>query len=640
MKQLFFVFAFGLFSQTVFSQLVISSSIVTDPLCAGDCNGSIQVTVSGGTAPYTYVWQDDLGTIIGGNSPTITNLCAGNYTVTVADASIGGGGITTVYSEDFETGGTSWSLNNPVGVQGTDPNFFVINDNEGGAAPGGCGVAGNGDETLHITSVFNATGGAAYDAGGLCGILFCPETHVRAESGPISTVGFSNLSLSFEYIANGDQPNDQATVWINSGTGWIQLGTPLNTALCPTGQGLWTAYATLLPASCNNIPNLQIGIQWDNNDDGVGSDPSVSINNILISAPTPGGGNPPISQTFTLTSPTAPSIDAGADVTICAGTDVTLTATIGSPNPGTISWDNGVVQNIPFTPSATTTYTATVTETGSGCTATDQVTVTVEDLPQVEIVADARFGCSPLTVNFVSNTTNSIGCDWTFSDGQFYTGCGSRTVVFDDLGCVDLNITATSLNGCVATINYPSIVCVTGGPVAAFTASPATLNPETPITALSNASTGATNYVWDFGDGTTSTSTSPVHEYAVGASGVYTVVLTATDDGGCEDQATAVITIDEELLYYIPNTFTPNDNEYNQLFLPVFTSGFDIYDYSFTVFNRWGDQLFESKDHLVGWDGSIKGNSPLEGTYIWRIEFRRSESDERILVTGHVNLLK
>ena len=640
MKQLFLGILLGLITQTVSAQIVISSTVVTDPLCAGDCNGSIQVTATGGTAPYTYVWQDALGTIIGGNSPTVSNLCAGNYSVTIADASIGGGGISTVYSEDFETGGTSWSLNNPVAAQGADPNFFIINDNEGGVAPGGCGVAGNADETLHITSVFNSAGGAAYDAGGLCGILFCPETHVRAESGLINTVGFTNLSLSFDYIANGDQPNDQATVWINPGTGWIQLGTPLNTALCPTGQGLWTAYGTLLPASCSNIPNLQIGFQWDNNDDGVGSDPSVSINNIVINAPTPGGGNPPVTQSFTLTDPTAPSIDAGVDVIVCAGSDVTLNAIILSTNPGTISWDNGVIQNTPFTPNSTAIYTATVTETGSGCTATDQVKVTVEPIPEIEITVDARFGCSPLTVNFVSNTTNSISCDWTFSDGQFYTGCGNRTVVFDDLGCVDLSINATSLNGCVATINYPEITCVTSGPVAAFSASPTTLNPETPTSTMQNMSTGATNYSWDFGDGTTSTATSPVHDFELGASGVYTITLTASDDGGCEDQATAIITIDEELLYYIPNSFTPNDNEYNQLFLPVFTSGFDIYDYNFTVFNRWGDQLFESRDHLVGWDGSIKGNAPLEGTYTWRIEFRRSESDERVLVVGHVNLLK
>lgn len=440
MKRLFSVLCFFSVSQFAFNQITISSSTVTDPVCLGDCNGSIQITVTGGTPPYNYAWQDASGGLIGTNSPTITNLCSGNYNVTVVDATF--------------------------------------------------------------------------------------------------------------------------------------------------------------------------------------------------------GGNPPATQAFTLTAQNSPLVDAGADLTVCPGAEATLNAVILSPNPGTISWDNGVVQNTPFIPNSTQTYTATVTETASGCTATDQVTVTVDLLPEIEVTPDARSGCSPLTVNFTSNATNSISCDWLFSDGQFSTGCGNKTVVFDDFGCVDLEITATSINGCVAILNFPAIICVTDGPIAAFTPSPSVLNPETPTSIMQNASTGATHYFWDFGDGTTSTASSPSHDYEIGASGVYTVVLTATDDGGCESRATGIITIEEELLYYVPNSFTPNGNEYNQLFLPVFTSGFDIYDYNFTVFNRWGDRLFESNDHLVGWDGSKNGEEPMEGTYTWRIEFRRSESDERVLVVGHVNLLK
>src|SRR5690606_2046120 len=104
-------------------------------------------------------------------------------------------------------------------------------------------------------------GGAAYDAGGLCGILFCPESHRRAESPMINTVGQTGLTLTFDYIASGDIPNDQATVWYNAGSGWTQLGGPLfsGTGACAP-QGIWTAYSAPLPAACENIPNLQIAI--------------------------------------------------------------------------------------------------------------------------------------------------------------------------------------------------------------------------------------------------------------------------------------------------------------------------------------------------------------------------------------------
>lgn len=778
-----------------FAQITVSSSTVTDPTCPGSCNGSIQVTPAGGVIPYTYVWQDGTGSTIGSNASSINALCAGNYSVTISDAS-SGGGTTTIYSEDFETGAASWSLSNVVGPQGADPNFFTVSDNEGGVAPGGCGVANNGDNTLHITSVFNSTGGAAYDAGGLCGLLFCPETHVRAQSGLINTSGNSNLTLSFDYIANGDQPNDQATVWINPGSGWAQLGGALSSTVCANGQGLWTAYSVVLPASCDNIANLQIGIQWDNNDDGVGTDPSVAINNILITTPSAGGSNPPITQNFTLVDPAAisitnvattaancntadgtititanggsgalqysidngatfqsgntfntvlpgnytiavqdpngcqvtsattvptangpaitnvaavdptcnqsdgsiditanspngglqysidngasfvggnvfaalaggtypivvqdasgcqvtssvtlnpanaPAVNAGADFAICAGSPAILNATVLTPNPATIAWDNGVLQNTSFTPAATTTYTVTVTETASGCTATDQITVTVDPIPAITISVNTTSGCAPLVATFTSNTVNSNSCTWTFSDGQSFTGCGNQTVTFNTPGCVDLAVVATSANGCLATVNYPSITCVTGGPVASFTPTPSLLSSESAISTMINNSTGATNYAWNFGDGSNSTAVSPTHSFPVGAAGVYTVILTATDNNGCQDQDTAKITVEEELLYYVPNTFTPDGDEFNQVFQPVFTSGFDLYDFNFTVFNRWGETIFESKDASVGWDGSYMGMMAQEGQYTWRIEFKTNKTDERVLLYGHLNLLK
>lgn len=779
---------------TSYAQISISSSTLTDPTCNGSCNGSIQVTPTGGVSPYTFVWQDGTGATIGGNTSSLTNLCAGNYSVTISDAS-SGGGTTTIYSEDFETGGASWSLTNPVGPQGADPNFFTVSDNEGGVAPGGCGLAGNGDNTLHITSVFNPTGGAAYDAGGLCGFLFCPETHVRAQSGMISTVGYTNLTLSFDYIANGDAPNDQATVWINPGSGWVQLGGVLNSGTCVSGQGLWTAYSAVLPVSCENIANLQIGIQWDNNDDGAGTDPSVAINNILITTPSPGGSNPPITQNFTLTDPAAlaitnvattsancntadgtitvtasggtgilqysidgvtfqssnsfntvfagnytvtvqdannctavmattvsnangpvitaintvdptcnqndgsmtitanspngglqysidngasfspgnsfnsladgtynvvvedalgcqttstatlnpanvPAVDAGTDFSICEGSPTVLSATLLTPNPAAISWDNGVFQNTSFVPLVTTTYTVTAMETASGCTATDQITVTVIPKPVIAVTPNVTSGCAPLTVTFTSATSNSINCDWSFSDGQYFNGCGNQTVTFTNPGCIDLTVTAFGGGACSSTTTYSSIVCITGGPNASFIPTPSTLTTESAVSTMINNSTGATSYVWDFGDGNSSSATSPTHNFPNSTAGVYTVILTATDNSGCTDQDTAYVTVDEELLYYVPNTFTPDGDEFNQTFQPVFTSGFDPYDFNFMVFNRWGETVFESNDASVGWDGAYAGALAPEGQYSWRIEFKTSKNDERVLLYGHLNLLK
>lgn len=283
------------------SAIDVSDFVVVEPSCAGVCDGSITITPTGGNAPYYYQWYDELNNPIGTNSATITGLCEGNYSVEVTSS---GANAIVVYAETFSAGTLGWTLNVPLAPEGADPNFFEIDDDEGGVIAGGCGIAGNGDETLHITSVFFPGGGAAYDAGGLCGILFCPETHRRAESPTISTIGQTGLTLMFEFIAEGDAPNDQATVWYDDGSGWTQLGGNLFSGTGPCApQGIWTTYSSALPASCENIPNLKIAFRWDNNDDGIGTDPSVAINNLEIIASGP--SSCPGTQFMTLVAPQA-----------------------------------------------------------------------------------------------------------------------------------------------------------------------------------------------------------------------------------------------------------------------------------------------------------------------------------------------
>ena len=191
----------------------------------------------------------------------------------------------TLYSETFE-GTHGWTLNVATGPNGPDYNFWVVNDNEGGMEPGNCGVAANGNPSLHVTSVFNPAGGAGYDAGGLCGFLFCPETNRRAESPEFSTLGRSNLLLSFNFIANGDGLIDNASVYYDSGLGWTLLSASIKSAVCGNGTGLWTRYEAALPADASNQASVRIGIQWTSNDDGVGTDPSVAIDNVQVYSPT------------------------------------------------------------------------------------------------------------------------------------------------------------------------------------------------------------------------------------------------------------------------------------------------------------------------------------------------------------------
>ena len=90
----------------------------------------------------------------------------------------------------------------------------------------------------------------------------------------------------------------------------------------------------------------------------------------------------------------------------------------------------------------------------------------------------------------------------------------------------------------------------------------------------------------------------------------------------------------------MPNTFTPDGDNYNEFFTPVFTSGYDPYDFDLYIFNRWGEIIWESHDASAGWDGTYGGNLVQDGTYTWKIEFKTTETDERMMVSGHVNVIK
>ncbi len=185
-----------------------------------------------------------------------------------------------------------------TGAQGSAPNVWYVSCAENAMPAGSCGSGCNGvspANTLHIgnqsssptASLFCPAGDcrAVYDAG--LGFSGSGETvtSVRAESPTISLTGRSNLVLSFNYIEGGDGTSDNFTVWYYNGASWIQLADPPKTQNTCGGShvGTWTKFSIPIPASQNNNANFKLGFQWVNNDDFIGTDPSVAIDSIVLS---------------------------------------------------------------------------------------------------------------------------------------------------------------------------------------------------------------------------------------------------------------------------------------------------------------------------------------------------------------------
>jgi gliding motility-associated-like protein len=341
--------------------------------------------------------------------------------------------------------------------------------------------------------------------------------------------------------------------------------------------------------------------------------------------------------TATVTVNDLPVVSAGNDITICEGDQTALTAS-GAVN---YVWDQGVVNGVLFTPSASGTYTVIGTD-ANGCSNTDEVDITLEPLPVVSFVGDVLSGCEPLEVTFTNTTPGNLtDCVWTLGDGTVLTGCGSITHTYNTPGTYDVSLTTTSATGCTSSATYVGYVYVEGNPTASFTPSETALTNLNSEVYFENTSTGAVTYEWDFGDASQgSTDVSPIHIYPIDAAGTYTVELIAYSPLGCSDTAYAEIQLTEELIFYVPNTFTPDDDDYNPTFQPVFSSGFDPYDFRLLIFNRWGEIIFESQNAAIGWDGTYGGKLMQDGTYTWKIEFKTTANDERKVITGHVNMIK
>ncbi|MDP5011925.1 MAG: PKD domain-containing protein, partial [Crocinitomicaceae bacterium] len=349
-----------------------------------------------------------------------------------------------------------------------------------------------------------------------------------------------------------------------------------------------------------------------------------------------------VTQLITITA-IYPTISAGLDQTVCENESVTLSATY-SPSATVISWTAPVVDGVSFTPQVgTNTY--TLTANNYGCIATDNLTIVVNPIPAVSFTPDVTEGCEPLSVFFTNTSTSGLAltnCVWTMGDGTVLNGCGDINYTYNNPGIFTVGLTSTDANGCTNSVSYQNLIYVEDYPVADFTASEYNLSNllnETEVN-FTNQSSGAVTYLWTFGDGGNSTETNPSHLFETDLAGSYTVMLVAYSDLGCTDTAYQSFTVTEELIYYVPNTFTPDNDVFNNTFQPVFTSGFDPYNFNMLIDNRWGEIIFETRDASIGWDGTYNGDYAQDGIYTWKIEFKSRVNDKKYVKVGHVNMMR
>jgi gliding motility-associated-like protein len=383
-----------------------------------------------------------------------------------------------------------------------------------------------------------------------------------------------------------------------------------------------------------------ISYVWNNNIiDGQTFLPTVGIDtNIVIGT----NINGCLAQdTMVLTVWSNPGITAGPDQMICEG-DSTFVSGNGAI---TYVWNNGgIINQDYFIPSANGLYTLVGTDV-NGCIGYDTLQIMIEPAAYPNFYAPITSSCHPFTVQLINTSTGTQAEStvWDFGDGNQSVSPGNSSHTYSYSDCFDVSLTLTTQLGCVWDTMIPQYLCDYPNPVADFTPSPVELTNLDNVSEMINESIGATNYYWDFGyENATSTEFSPEHIFPSYPSATYLITLVAETEFGCIDSVSNTVNLTENQIFYVPNTFTPDEDEHNQVWLPIITSNFDPYNYSCIIYNRWGEIIWESRDPYFGWDGSfeVDGRDVQNGIYTWVISLKTPQKDEVKKFTGHVTLIR
>jgi gliding motility-associated-like protein len=337
-----------------------------------------------------------------------------------------------------------------------------------------------------------------------------------------------------------------------------------------------------------------------------------------------------------------PSATAANTGPYCEGTALQLNGSTSSSGAVTYSWvgPNGyssLLQN-PSDATSAGIYTLTINE--NGCTNTASTDVVVNLNPSAAFSSSApcmNDSVAFLSLSSVPSPEIITNWNWDFNDG-FISSEQNPRHLFGNTGTQPVTLKVTTASNCSNTITQN--VEVKPAIEADFHFSPSAVSIIDPTVHFVNASSNATTYLWDFGyENMQSTELSPDFTYPAQPSS-YRVKLVVYNDEGCMDSIIKIIPIKDELIHYVPNTFTPDGDEFNQTFQPVFSSGFDPQNFAFVIYNRWGETVFESHDSNVGWDGTYQGELVVEGTYIWNITVKQLHSDAFEIFSGHVSLIR
>jgi gliding motility-associated-like protein len=319
-------------------------------------------------------------------------------------------------------------------------------------------------------------------------------------------------------------------------------------------------------------------------------------------------GNPDSSQTIITVTPGI-TLNSTATASGCfSDGSVNVIATGGSgtysyswqPAIGTASSAFGLIPG---------SYTVVVTD-NANCSATDTLTVLLDQTGfNVDLGNDTVF-CG--TISLVADAGNAgANYSWSTSDTTESISIVSQGIYW---------------------VQVSTGICAATDSIMIAAVSPPDLNPsysfcDQPVIILDAGYQPHATYLWSTGD--------TVSSINVTAEGTYYVTIS---NGSCMLTDSVIIEESHGGSLWLPNSFTPDGNDLNEIFIPV---GEGVTDFHMKIFNRWGQLLYETSDINQGWDGTYKSNPVQEDVYVWVIDyFSNCAGKGQVHRIGHVSVIR
>jgi gliding motility-associated-like protein len=245
------------------------------------------------------------------------------------------------------------------------------------------------------------------------------------------------------------------------------------------------------------------------------------------------------------------------------------------------------------------------------------------------------YGCIYDTINLNYIPANGVN-RWSWITDFQWTSASPDTSILENISG-SKNIQHIVSNGyCSDTVT--EIISLNNLLTAAFEA-PNEVCPKNLITFNNRSSGNIISYLWDFGDGTTSSEENPTgHLFPdTRESSTYRVRLIIQNDIGCRDTASAQIIKLQSCFISVPNAFTPNGDGKNDWLYPLNT--YNVSNFEFRVYNRIGQLVFETRDRSKKWDGTLNGRLQESGVYVWMLNYT-DESGKNSFLKGTTVLIR